>query len=78
MKLILTWFCPSLDKIVTGSLNGVLRIYTPQPDGFKPEHLMLELQMSNSILQLATGKFVPYVLYHFCLPILQFLDLLNI
>ncbi|XP_066916421.1 protein PTHB1-like [Clytia hemisphaerica] len=47
------------DKVIVGSLNGVLRIYTPQADGFKPEHLMLEMQMNNPILQLSAGKFVP-------------------
>lgn len=44
---------------MVGSLNGVLRIFTPQADGFKPEHLMLETQLNNPILQLCAGKFVP-------------------
>jgi len=47
------------DKLVVGSLNGVLRIFIPQADGFKAEHLMLEMQMNSPILQISAGKFVP-------------------
>jgi len=47
-----------LDAILVGSLNGVLRIFTPKKDGFKAEDLMLELQMDLPILQLESGQFV--------------------
>lgn len=46
------------DKVVVGSLNGIIRIYVAQHGGFKPEDLMLEMQLSQPILQLKTGKFV--------------------
>ena len=43
---------------MVGSLNGVLRIFTPKKDGFKAEDLMLELQMDSPILQMEAGQFV--------------------
>ncbi|TYZ58292.1 hypothetical protein PybrP1_003778 [[Pythium] brassicae (nom. inval.)] len=46
-------------KIVTGSLNGVLRMYAPLQSEFKIEHLLLEEKLRHPILQLALGRFVP-------------------
>ncbi|MEW5301465.1 MAG: hypothetical protein WDW36_004324 [Sanguina aurantia] len=44
-------------KIVTGSLQGNLRIYAPRERDYKPEDLLLELELDQAILQLALGKF---------------------
>ncbi|KAJ0412357.1 hypothetical protein ATCC90586_009547 [Pythium insidiosum] len=46
-------------KIVTGSLNGTLRIYLPTQNEFKIEHLLLEESLGHPILQLALGYFIP-------------------
>ncbi|KAG1651572.1 Protein PTHB1 [Nymphon striatum] len=53
-------------QIVTGSHFGILRIYCPNADknddgafiGSKPEHLLLEVQLSQPILQVVVGRFV--------------------
>jgi hypothetical protein len=47
-------------KIVTGSLNGVLRVYCPMQSDFRIEHLLLEENLRRPILQLALGYFIPY------------------
>lgn len=47
-----------LDKIIVGSLNGVLRIFVPKAGEFRPDNLMLEVQLSQPILQVEAGKFV--------------------
>ncbi|PRD20553.1 UNVERIFIED_CONTAM: bbs9 [Trichonephila clavipes] len=52
-----------LDKIITGSHSGVLRIYKPQPvkqeDGtnssFRAEDLLLETQLKHPIIHLGVG-----------------------
>lgn len=44
-------------KIITGSLQGNLRIYAPRERDYKPEDLLLELELDQAILQLALGKF---------------------
>jgi hypothetical protein len=44
------------DKIVVGSLQGVLRIYQPGGNGFKVEDLVHEEQLGGPILQLQLGK----------------------
>lgn len=49
-------------KIVTGSLNGVLRMYSPTHNEFKIEHLLLEENLHHPILQIEMGYFIPYVL----------------
>ncbi|KAF4138218.1 PTHB1 C-terminus [Phytophthora infestans] len=46
-------------KIVTGSLNGVLRMYCPTQSEFRIEHLLLEENIRRPILQLALGYFIP-------------------
>ena len=39
-------------KIVTGSLNGMLRVYSPAQHDFGIEHLLLEVELQAPILQL--------------------------
>ncbi|CEG45305.1 bardet-biedl syndrome parathyroid hormone-responsive b1 [Plasmopara halstedii] len=46
-------------KIVTGSLNGMLRMYCPTERDFRIEHLLLEENLRRPILQLALGSFIP-------------------
>ena len=46
------------DKIIVGSFHGVLRIYCPKPPHFKPDDLMLEVQLQQPILQVEAGRFV--------------------
>jgi PTHB1 N-terminus len=49
----------SADKVVTGSLHGVLRIYSPAGRGatnVDAESLMLEQDLGAPILQLAVGR----------------------
>eukprot|EP01061_Rhynchopus_euleeides_P007200 TRINITY_DN16193_c0_g1_i2.p1 TRINITY_DN16193_c0_g1~~TRINITY_DN16193_c0_g1_i2.p1 ORF type:complete len:254 (+),score=70.02 TRINITY_DN16193_c0_g1_i2:93-854(+) len=46
------------DKIAVGSFQGVLRVYQPKQKGFKPDDLLLEHNLGQPILQLASGKFV--------------------
>ncbi|RLN65427.1 hypothetical protein BBJ28_00019046, partial [Nothophytophthora sp. Chile5] len=48
-------------KIVTGSMNGVLRMYYPSQSEFRIEHLLLEENLRRPILQLELGYFIPYV-----------------
>ena len=46
------------DKIVTGSLHGMLRVYFPRQNEYRIEDLVLEAQLDAPILQLLAGKFV--------------------
>ncbi|XP_068751344.1 protein PTHB1-like isoform X1 [Montipora capricornis] len=46
------------DKIIVGSYHGILRIYCPKPPSFKPDDLMLEVQLQQPILQVESGRFV--------------------
>ncbi|XP_046859172.1 protein PTHB1-like [Xenia sp. Carnegie-2017] len=48
----------SSDKIIVGSYHGMLRIFMPRSAEFKPEDLMLEIQMSQPILQVEAGRYV--------------------
>lgn len=45
------------DTIITGSLQGILRIYQPRQQGFSIEDLLLETQLQAPILQLDLGTF---------------------
>jgi len=45
------------DKIIVGSFHGILRIFYPKSNGFKPSDLMVETQLPQPILQVASGKF---------------------
>ena len=55
---ILIYFFFVADKIIVGSYHGILRIYCPKPPNFKPDDLMLEVQLQQPILQVETGRFV--------------------
>lgn len=43
---------PPQDKIVVGSFEGILRIYSPQPRPFKTEDVILEKDLQMPILQI--------------------------
>lgn len=45
-------------KIITGSLQGVLRVHQPHQQGYSIEDILLEAQLNSSILQLAAGNFL--------------------
>ncbi len=46
-------------KIISGSLQGVLRIYFPRGGDYRIEDLMVEQFLGAPILQLVTGNFIP-------------------
>ncbi len=48
----------SVDKIVTASLEGIVRIYLPTLSEYKVEHLIFESDLKAPILQIALGRFV--------------------
>jgi hypothetical protein len=49
------------DKLITGSYQGFLRIYSPQSGEFKSEQLLYEQQLEAPILQIALGRFLTYL-----------------
>lgn len=52
----------SSDVIVVGSFAGVLRIFNPTSSGSNnAADVILEQQLDQAILQVAIGKFIPYV-----------------
>ena len=44
---------PPMNKIIVGSFEGILRIFTPQPRQSKTEDLLIEKDMKAPILQVA-------------------------
>ena len=50
---------PPAEKIAVGSLQGMLRIYSPSRPQFKVEDLILEESLDLPILQLLLGRFIP-------------------
>mmetsp|Transcript_15360 Transcript_15360/g.31875 ORF Transcript_15360/g.31875 Transcript_15360/m.31875 type:complete len:870 (-) Transcript_15360:93-2702(-) len=46
------------NKIITGSFQGMLRMYCPKQKEYKIEDLILEKNMEAPILQISVGKFV--------------------
>ena len=44
-----------------GSLSGLVRVYSPKPVPFDPEHLILEKQLPHPVVQLESGLLLPYV-----------------
>jgi hypothetical protein len=52
--------CACADKIVTGSLSGLLRIFMPRQQDYQVEDLKLEEDLGAPILQLTIGRFLPY------------------
>ncbi len=59
VQLTRCWWCCCLAavKIVTGSLQGVLRIYMPRQREYRPEDLLYEQELEQAILQLEVGRF---------------------
>lgn len=53
------------DYIIIGGFSGLLRVYqvnNAETDrSFKPSNLMIEMQLSNPIIQVFTGKLVRFV-----------------
>jgi Bardet-Biedl syndrome 9 protein len=49
--------CDWIDKIITGSYHGVLRIYLPHGQGFNVNDLMYEKNLDEPILQVEAGRF---------------------
>lgn len=47
------------NKIVIGSLKGILRIYYPSKPNFRIEDLVLEENLGKPILQILVGRFIP-------------------
>eukprot|EP00605_Chrysophyceae_sp_TOSAG23-4_P001036 GSChrysophyteH1.ASY1.ANO1.1139.1 assembled CDS len=47
------------DKIAVGSLQGMLRVYSPTRPQFRVEDLLIEEDMGSPILQLLAGMFLP-------------------
>ncbi len=47
------------NKIVIGSLKGILRIYYPSRPNFRIEDLVLEENLGKPILQILLGRFIP-------------------
>lgn len=58
-------FCVCLreraEKIVTGSFNGVLRVYYPRQRDYKIDDLMLEQSLDQPIIGLLAGRFTACV-----------------
>ena len=50
---------PASDKIVVGSLEGMIRIYNPTKPQYRIEDLILEETLQYPILQLLLGRFIP-------------------
>lgn len=48
-------------KVVTGSLQGILRVHHPAEAGFRIEDLLLEQDLGAPILQVSIGRFIPCV-----------------
>jgi len=46
-----------VEKIITGTFQGFLRIYTPRQQGYKVDDLM-EFQLDEPVLQIEAGRFV--------------------
>ena len=45
-------------KIITGSLEGVLRVFSPRQPEYNADDLMLETKLDSPVLALAVGRFV--------------------
>ena len=56
-------------SLVTGSLQGVLRIYQPRGRESIAEDLLLETQLHAPILQLELGSFTSCALVPFVTPV---------
>mmetsp|Transcript_25283 Transcript_25283/g.64255 ORF Transcript_25283/g.64255 Transcript_25283/m.64255 type:complete len:826 (-) Transcript_25283:98-2575(-) len=47
------------NKVATGSLSGLLRIYQPRQRDYRAEDLLLEQRLDAPVIQLATGLLLP-------------------
>lgn len=50
---------PPCEKIIVGSLEGIIRIYNPSKPQYRIEDLILEESLGHPILQLLVGRFIP-------------------
>lgn len=50
---------PPCEKIIVGSLEGIIRIYNPSKPQYRIEDLILEESLGHPILQLLAGRFIP-------------------
>jgi Bardet-Biedl syndrome 9 protein len=50
---------PPANKIIVGSLQGMLRMYNPTRPNFRVEDLVMEESLGKPILQLLVGRFIP-------------------
>jgi Bardet-Biedl syndrome 9 protein len=48
----------TLNKIITGSFSGLLRIYYPRQPEYRIEDLMIEQNLGMPILQVSAGRFI--------------------
>lgn len=48
---------PSTNKIVTASFEGFLRIFNPKKGEFIGDHLLIEKNLNDGILQVSIGKY---------------------
>ena len=46
------------DKVAVGSFQGLVRVYTPESGSYSPDHLLIEHQTGQPVLQLETGRFI--------------------
>jgi Bardet-Biedl syndrome 9 protein len=47
------------NKVVVGSLKGVLRMYNPNRPNYRVEDMVMEENLEKPILQLSVGRFIP-------------------
>eukprot|EP00760_Papus_ankaliazontas_P038287 PhM_4_TR9053/c0_g1_i1/m.60036/K19398/BBS9; Bardet-Biedl syndrome 9 protein len=47
------------DKIVVGTFQGVLRVYSPKGKGLRADDLLLEQQLDAPVLSVLLGRFIP-------------------
>ena len=59
-----------IEKVIVGSLNGIIRIFIGKEAGFKPEDLMLEMHLNHPILQVESGRFARYSMFQLHLFVL--------
>jgi Bardet-Biedl syndrome 9 protein len=66
MKLLLIFFyywelnfSLDIDKIITGSFSGIIRIFKPHRSKYQAIDLLLEQQVDGPVIQIEIGKFIP-------------------
>ena len=47
---------PPMDKIVVGSFEGILRIFSPQQRQFKTEDVLIEKDLQAPVLQVSCAR----------------------